>query len=365
MDGKELIELLGLKSNNKDEKFETRYANSRLNFGDIDSELMNRTPNDNDRPELERYYNSLTINEEGLTEPVIFYGYVSHRKNNRKTSKNTVMINVVNEFGEIMAAHVWSKNEIISNCIGEVIKFEGRIYKYQYIEKYGIAILEDTVKIIKVKSCGITNSPWNKMRLDTKQVKVIELINEFIKGDEYEQFILLNQSEKILDRISELMFGVSGMIYPLVLNMYLMRDDTSDNKLIMNNIKHLTIISTIIIDYIIMLQPSSYKELLYILTYITLNYIGLNVDNPDDKNSKKYLKQTLNEMRIKYDYASYHIENLMKNIGGNITEIKNYIPEFAKVDPEKLPELAREQFALRILTRLIPKNKQKFYINEK
>ena len=94
---------------------------------------------------------------------------------------------------------------------------------------------------------------------------------------------LLTQSERILDRISELMFGISGMIYPMVLNMYLMRDDTSDNKLILYNIKHLVILTTIIIDYIIILQPTNYKELLYVLSYVIFNYMGMNVDNPDDK----------------------------------------------------------------------------------
>lgn len=361
MDGKELVDLLGLKSNNKDEKFETRYANSRLNFGDIDSELMNRLPNENDRPELERYFNSLTVDEEGLTEPVIFYGYIASAKENKK-SKSTVMINVVNEFGEIMAAHVWTKSNMIREHIGEVIKFEGRIYKYQFIEKYGIAVIENSIEIINVKSCGISSSPWNKMLITNGSLKVNDLINEFIKEDDYEQHVLLIQSERILDRISELMFGVSGLIYPLILNMYLMRDDTSDIKVIDKHIKHLTILSTIIIDYIIILQPSSYEELLYVMTYVILNYLGLNVDNPDDKNSKKYLKQTLNEMKIKYDYAYYHIENLMKNIGGDTTKMRNYIPDHVKTDPEKLPEIAREQFALRILTRLIPKNKQKFYI---
>lgn len=362
MTGDEWVELLGLEGKSKDEKFDTVYANSRLNFGDIDSELMNRTPQDNDRPELERYFNSLEINNDGLTEPVIFYGYVSNKKNNQKKSKSVVMINVVNEFGEIMAGHVWSNNEIIGECIGEVIKFEGRIYKYQYIEKYGIAVLENTIEVIQCHSCGIKSSPWNKMRLTNRHIKTVELINEFIKGDDYERMVLLHQSEKILDRISELMFGVSGMIYPLIISMYLMRDDTSDEKIIIDNSKHLSILTTIIIDYIIILQPVNFKELLYVIVYVVFNYIGLNVDNSDDKNSKKYLKQTLNELRINYNHAGYHIKNMIKNIGGNTIDMRNYIPDYAKTDPEKLPQMAREQFALRILSRLIPENKQKHYI---
>lgn len=365
MNEKELLDTLGLTNKNKDENFEEKYANSRLNFGDIDSELMNRTPYDNDRPELERYFNSLTVDEEGLTEPVVFYGYVSNQKNNNKNSKNTVMINVVNEFGEIMAAHVWSKSDVIRESVGEVIKFEGRIYKYQFIEKYGIAVIENTVEIINVKPCGVSNSPWNKMLISNGSLKVIDLINEFIKADDYEQHVLLIQSERILDRISELMFGVSGLIYPLLLNMYLMRDDTSDIKVIDKHIKHLTILSTVVIDYIITIQPSSYEELLYVITYVVLNYLGLNVDNPKDKKCRKYLKQTLNEMKINYNHAAYHVGNLIKCVGGNLTGMTEYIPEYLKTDPEKLPEIAREQFALRILTRLIPKNKQKFYIKNK
>lgn len=363
MNGKELVEMLGLAKKSNDDKFEAVYANSRLNFGDIDSELMNRTPDDNDRPELERYYNSLVVDEEGLTEPVIFYGYVANKKNNNENSKNVVMINVINEFGEIMAAHVWSKCKVIHECIGEVIKFEGRIYKYQYKEKYGIAVLSDTVQIIESRACGIVNSPWNKMRLPSDCLKTTDLINEFIKSDDIDKSIMLVKSERILDRISELMFGISGMIYPMILNMYLMRDNTSDNKLIKDNIKHLIILTTIIIDYIITIQPQTYKELLYILSYVIFNYMGLDVDNSDNKNSKKYLRQTLNELKINYNHAAYHIENIIKSIGGNTMEMRKYIPEYAKSNPEKLPNIAREQFALRILSFLIPKNKQKYYIN--
>lgn len=364
MNGNKLIELMGLEGKSKDDKFDAVYANSRLNFGDIDSELMNRTPNDNDRPELERYFNSLEINNEGLTEPVIFYGYVASKKENKK-SRNVIMINIVNEFGEIMAAHVWSKNKVIKECIGEVIKFKGRIYKYQYIEKYGIAVLEDTIEVIEGVVCGIVNSPWNKMRVTNKSIKTVELINEFIKGDDYERMVLLHQSERILDRISELMFGISGMIYPLILNIYLMRDDTSDEKVILNNSKHLTILTTIIIDYIITIQPNSYKELLYIIVYTIFNYIGMNVDNPTDKNCRKYLRQTVNELRVNYNHAAYHIRNIIMNIGGNTTDMREYIPEYAKTNPEDLPKIARDQFALRILGRLIPKSKQKFYVIEK
>ena len=128
----------------------------------------------------------------------------------------------------------------------------------------------------------------------------------------------------------------------MVLNMYLMRDDTSDNKLILYNIKHLVILTTIIIDYIIILQPTNYKELLYVLSYVIFNYIGMNVDNPDDKNSKKYLKQTLNDLKINYNHAEYHIENIIKSIGGNTSNMRNFIPEFAKSNPETLPQKARE-----------------------
>lgn len=364
MDGKELIQILGLESKNNDEKFETKYANARLNFGDIDSELMNRTPQDNDRPELERYFNSLYLDEEGLTEPVIFYGYVASKKSNKK-SKSVVLINIVNEFGEIMAAHVWTKNDEIKNYIGEIIQFEGRIYKYQYVEKYGIAIIQDSIKIVDSRQTMLTNSPWNNFRIGSKAIKTNELVNEYLKGNDYERLMFLHQSERILDRISEDMFGISGMIYPLILNMYLMRDDTSDNNLIYNNSKHLSILTTIVIDYILILRPSTYKELLYLITYLTLNYIGVNVDNPTDKNSRKYLKQTLNELHVNYEHAGYCISNIIKNIGGNMTEMRNYIPEFVKINPENIPNIARNQFAIRILSSMIPKDKRQFYINKR
>ena len=36
--------------------FEPQYEDKRLNDGDIDCELFQRTPDDNDRPMLEKYY---------------------------------------------------------------------------------------------------------------------------------------------------------------------------------------------------------------------------------------------------------------------------------------------------------------------
>ena len=81
------------------------------------------------------------------------------------------------------------------------------------------------------------------------------------------------------------------------------------------------------------------------------------------KNSKKYLKQTLNDLKINYNHAEYHIENIIKSIGGNTSNMRNFIPEFAKSNPETLPQKAREQFAIRILSILIPKNKQKYYLS--
>jgi hypothetical protein len=44
--------------------------------------------------------------------------------------------------------------------------------------------------------------------------------------------------------------------------------------------------------------------------------------------------------------------------------MREYIPEFMKINPESLPDMARKQFAIRILSSMIPKDKRQFYLNK-
>ena len=66
------LEITGI----KEDKFIPEYKNARLNVCDVDSELFQRTPEDNDRPELEKYYSRLPKDENGNSELVWFCGFV-------------------------------------------------------------------------------------------------------------------------------------------------------------------------------------------------------------------------------------------------------------------------------------------------
>lgn len=349
---------------NTSNNFEPQYEDRRLNEGDIDAELFQRTPDDNDRPMLEKYYKMLNINDNGNVETIKFYGFVTEPKDSK--SKKTAIVHIIDEFGDHMASHIITSVSSIENFINELINFDGRIYKYPNKNKYGIKIIENSINIIQTRPLENYKTNWNKLTINipTEFIKLNDIINhEYIIKDKEFHMDMLYKSEKLLDRYSEAMFGISGLIYPIITNMFIMRDDISNKYDIYKYHKHLNILYTLIIDYIGLLQPKSYKDLLCIISYIILNYLGLYIDNPRDKSFIKCFKTTLKYMGIKPDHASYHIKNIIKDVGG-IKNIQDVIHEEYKLTPQIISQCAKLQFARRLLV-YIPEKRHKFYIDKK
>lgn len=344
--------------------FQPQYEDKRLNDGDIDAELFQRTPDDNDRPMLEKYFKMLNNNDEGIIEYTTFYGFVIPPNDDK--SKKTAVVHIINEFGEHMASHIITKIDILKEYVNELIKFNGRIYKYPNKDKYGIKILKDSIQIIETKYLNNYKTHWNKLTnyIPSEYLRINDIINyEYILKDKEFQIDMLYKSERILDRYSEELFGISGLIYPMVSNMFVMRDDVSDKNIVYKYHKHLNILSTIIIDYISMIKPKSYHETLCIVSYLVLNYLGLFVDEPRNKKYSNCVSKTLRYMGIKPEHASYHINNVVKDVGG-LENIQDSIPEEFKLTPQTISSIAKLQFARRLLI-YIPEKRHKFYIDKK
>ena len=100
--------------------FEPQYDDKRLNNGDIDAELFQRTPDDNDRPILEKYFKMLPKDDNGNVIPITFYGYITPPKDSK--SKKTCIINLINEFGDHMASHIVIKVNPVKDYVEELYK---------------------------------------------------------------------------------------------------------------------------------------------------------------------------------------------------------------------------------------------------
>lgn len=345
--------------------FEPQYEDKRLNEGDIDCELFQRTPDDNDRPMLEKYYKMLNRDDDGIIETIIFYGYVTPPKDNK--SKKTAIVSVINEFGEHMASHIITKIDILQDFICELITFEGRIYKYPDKNKYGIKIIKDSVISIQTNPINKYKTYWNKLTnyIPSEYLKCSEIINhEYILKDKEFHIDMMYKSERFLDRQSEKLFGISGLIYPMISNLFIMRDDVSNKYNIYRYHKHLNILSTLVIDYLSFIKPKSYTEMLCIVSYLVLNYLGLYVDKPDNKDYCKCFATTVKYMGIKPSHAKYHVQNIIKNVGG-LENIQNSIPEDYKLTPKTIASVAKLQFARRLLFCSTPEERHKFYIDKK
>lgn len=346
-----------------EDKFEAEYVDIRLNCNDVDSQLFQRTPDDNDRPELEKYYNRLPKDDNKNTISVPFYGFVVAGDKRDENRKRSAVINIVNDFGELMAMHVNELEGTFKEYRGEFISFDAKIYKYKSKNKYGLFIIKDSIQIVNTRIISIPHSNWNWLGYPVQRIRVQEVINYYLtQGDSYHDLMLRN-SEKILDRLSELMFGVSGLLYNSILNMYLMRDDITkiDKFLWIKSHKHLNILMTTCIDYIIWLKPVNYLETLKIITYIVLNYIGGYVDDPRNRDYDTCIQNTIKTLDIKVEHVKYHIENMVKNCGG-LQAISEVIPDSFKLNPMTVVEVGRQCFAQRVL-KDVPEESIKYLVN--
>lgn len=320
--------------------------------------LYRRLPNINDRPMMEKYYdmfkivNEYGIDEYKITEKMIFYGYVV----NKRSRNSYTVINLIDEFGTNMAAHTIIKNFDLSKYLNKVIKFTGVIHPYNEEDesgdiKYGVTILKDyDIEVIEGHSHTLDVSPWNMIHEDNPNIliNVENVSNKFNKLDINTQLQLLYNTEEKLNVISMNMFNVPNLIYPIILTNFLMRDDIYDEKILSYNIRHLNILMTIVIDYILGIKPNSFDELMKVVIYVVLTYLGYRFDKPADKSK---FNEFVKYMGITKSNAKSYLYNAKENAGGN-QEILEYIPEEYRIQPGDLHEIATIQFVKRIYIEL-------------
>ena len=144
------------------------------------------------------------------------------------------------------------------------------------------------------------------------------------------------------------MFNVPNLIYPIVLTNFLMRDDIYDEKVLSYNIRHLNILMTILIDYILGIKPGSFDELMKVIIYVVLNYLGYDLNKPVEKDR---FYEFVDFMGIERNNAKTYLINAKQNAGG-VQAILEYIPEVYKTKPGELHEIATLQFVKRLLVEL-------------
>jgi hypothetical protein len=323
-----------------------------------DAVFYKRMPNVNDRPILENYYklsryepNDFGEYDTDISVPIIFYGYVAAKR----SSTSYTIVNLLDEFGEKLAAHVIIKDFDLSEYLNKIIKFTGVIYPYNDGEnstgdtKYSVHILKDKeITVIEGRQPEMKKSPWEMLLDDEPNIHIdpVKAIGDFNKLDIYEQMNLLGYAEDRLNAISVSMFGMSNLIQPIIYTNFLMRDDIYDKKVIMNNILSLNILTTIIVDYILGIKPNNFNELIKIVNYVIMVYMGIDLDKCYDK-EKFY--ELVEHMGIDKQNAKHYYVNAKNNAGG-ITKMKEVIPESYRTipGPQGLHGLAAVQFAKRM-----------------
>lgn len=322
-----------------------------------DAIFYKRLPNVNDRPMLENYYTLSRYKDENgnfehdISKPIVFYGYVVS-----KMSKNKyVIINLLDEFGTKLAAHVVIKDFDLSDYLNKVIKFTGVIYPYNDNEddigdtKYSVHILKNKpIDIIEGQKPEMKKSPWEYLLEENPNIHIdpVKLIGEFNKLDIYKQMDLLASAEEKLNSISISMFNAPNLIYPIILTNFLMRDDIYNEKVLMQNVLSLNILCTIIIDYILGIQPSTFDELIKVINYVILTYLGIDLN-------ACYIKEKFNElvefMGIDKNNAKNYYKNTKNNAGG-VNKMIQMIPEAYRTipGPEGIHGMASLQFAKRL-----------------
>ena len=323
-----------------------------------DAIFYKRLPNVNDRPMLENYYNLSRYQDEygqfeyEISKPIVFYGYIV----SRRSKDSFVLINLLDEFGTKLAAHVIIKDFDLTDYLNKVIKFTGVIYPYSDEEyntgdtKYSVHILKDKpIEIIEGRKPEMKKSPWEYLLEENPNIHVdpVKMIGEFNKLDIYKQMDILNDVEEKLNSISISMFNAPNLIYPIILTNFLMRDDIYNEKVLMQNILPLNMLTTIIIDYILGIQPSTFDELIKVVNYVILTFLGIDLNKCHDKDK---FNELVEFMGIDKKNAKSYYNNTKNNAGG-VNKMKEMIPEVYQTvpGPEGIHGIASLQFAKRLL----------------
>lgn len=337
----------------KQDKYKEEVQVPWANIYNPNAILYKRTPYINDRPVLELYHNSLRVDDRNVTEPITMVGYVASRFEGRSDKVKYIMTNIINIYGKHLAAHSIINGIDLEEYIGKLLLFDGCIYTYPSENgsclKYGIKVLKETIDLLDSNQCYYDESLWDLLHRENRHMLDNEnLIKNYYLSSKDIHVKFINEIKESLNSISQIMFGVSGLIYPTIISMFLMRDDVDNEELIYsNNIHgHINIVSTLVVDYIIKLKPKNYEELYKILAYVILNYLGYNVDEPNKGRSELY-KMT-QYIGISEVQVNYYINNIKRNIKGGMNAISNMIPGNYKSKPGDIHWLGINQFTKRL-----------------
>lgn len=314
-----------------------------------------RLPNINDRPMLEHYYKLFELKDEmgvsyKITKAMVFYVYIVEKRSNL----NYAGINLINEFGDKLAAHIIIKGVDLSKYLNKLIKFTGVIYPYDEDNedgetKYSVKIFESKgIEIVEGKQHTLGVPPWDMFIDSDMIIDIDELNRKYNELDIDVQMYLLETIEDKLNVISTNMFNVPNLIFPIVLTNFLMRDDIYNEKVLSNNVRFLNIVSTMVADYILKIKPKTFDETVKIINYVVMNFLGYDLETPEDK-TKFYNFATY--LRVSIDNASLYLSHAKENSGG-VKSILNYIPDNYKIKPGNINEVATIQFLKRMMLEL-------------
>ena len=318
--------------------------------------LYKRLNNINDRPMLAHYYKIFELKDEHgvslkTTKSMVFYIYVV-KKYSRDNSY--VGINLINEFGDKLAAHIILKDVDLSKYVNKLIKFTGSIYPYNEEgngeTKYSVCVFKNQpIDIIEGREHTLSLPPWDMLVDEDYIIDIDELNNKYNSLDVDTQLYLLENMQDKLNVISTNMFNTPNLLYPIILTNFLMRDDIYNEKVIQSNLRFLNIITTIVADYILKIKPKTFDETMKIIVYVILNFLGYNFNTPEDKSNILAMSTII---RVDTENVKEYLKNAKANAGG-VQAILNYIPDNYKVHGlGEINKIATIQFLKRMVLEL-------------
>ena len=336
--------------------YKEEYKLDWANPENSDALLYTRLPNINDRPMLEKYYHLLVKNPlDEFSQQLTFIAYVACRKN-----KNFIITNVVDEYGRLVSMHCVVKCSELSEYKNKLVRFKGCVYRYPGEDeyrgdklvkkgeaKYGISINSNSIDQIYEKDHDIIELIWNKISEENPNynISLREVSDSYNKLNLSEKQQVFESIEYLLDMISYKMFGISNMITPTILSMFLMRDDIYNETIINSKLRHLNILYTLVAEYIIEIVPETYEEMYKIITYVVMNYLGYDLNKPNDK-EKFY--DMVKDLGVTKTNADHYKENVRQNVGG-FKKLIEFIPEHLRTKPGEIHRKGLEQFVKRLL----------------